>query len=101
MDGFEDLLRRIRTDDPFRSSVAADPGVVVRGFGLDEVEVGRLADAVLLDSRLDPVSRRTRRAAFFQLLIEQRSDRTEETSAAASTGAAEIALVSPPRRPGR
>ena len=68
----DDVRDRLRDDPQFRRDVAENPRRSLEPYELNVDDLRVLADDVVAEPGLGPVEQRTRRAAFFQLLVDRR-----------------------------
>ena len=67
------------SDPAFRREVAENPRRSLEPYELNVADLRTLADDVVDEPGLGPVEQRTRRAAFFQLLVDRRRDDPPDT----------------------
>lgn len=70
----DDLRERLKADPTFRREVAENPRRSLEPYELHVADLRVLADDVVAEPGLGPVEQRTRRAAFFQLLVDRREE---------------------------
>ncbi len=81
MDEVEELRSRLRDDPEFRREVAENPRRSLEPYELRVEDLRTLADDVVSEPGLGPVEQRTRRAVFFQLLVDRRHAEADDTAA--------------------
>ncbi|MEZ5142613.1 MAG: hypothetical protein R2726_08880 [Acidimicrobiales bacterium] len=72
--GLDDVRRRLAHDPAFADQVIVDPRRTLEPYDLGVDELRVLIDQLNDDPDLGPVEQRRRRARFFGLLAERRTD---------------------------